>query len=157
MFFLKSIVEQKKVTSFSINKSDNFAKFNLITERLRTYFDLKKIKITMCTGNVTIPEQNKREEIIKTFHANILVGHCGVTAMFQRIRDQYYWKGLRKQVKKLIKFCQKCQERKLVRKRTRQPMRITNTPGKPLSRIQIDYCGPFDPATPKGNRFILTW
>ena len=58
-------------------------------------------------------------------------------------------------VQRFVKHCRKCQENKLVRVKTRQPMQITDTPVQPFERIQIDILRPL-PLTPRENKYILT-
>ena len=53
-----------------------------------------------------------------------------------------------------MRLCRKLQENKLVRVKTRQPLKITDTPKQPFEKVQIDIVGPL-PETPSGNKYIL--
>ena len=62
---------------------------------------------------------------------------------------------MRNDIQDYIRKCQTCQEQKLVRAKTRQPMLITDTPIGAFDKISLDTVGPL-PITPSGNRHILT-
>ena len=62
---------------------------------------------------------------------------------------------MKEDVRRAIGSCKNCQRNKLVRRKTRQPMLIADTPKKPFEKIQINLVGPL-PVTSKGNTHILT-
>lgn len=112
-------------------------------------------EITICQGNTVIPPEEARNEIITEYHDSLIGGHKGITKTYRRIRERFYWPNLKEEVTEYIKKCTECQEQKLSRIKTREPMIITDTPAEPFDKISIDTVGPL-PKTPDGNQHILT-
>ena len=54
--------------------------------------------------------QNKIEEILRENHNHKLAGHPGIKATLLRIRENWTWDGIRKDVEWYIQNCQKCQK-----------------------------------------------
>lgn len=65
------------------------------------------------------------------------------------------WPNMKRDIQDFIGNCRTCQTMKLVRKKTRQPMILTDTPGKAFDKVALDIVGPFK-ITPRGNVYILT-
>ena len=95
------------------------------------------------------------QEIIRENHDSLIGGHKGVTKIYRRIREKFFWNGLKADVTEHIRNCSGCQELKLVRVKNREPMIITDTPIEPFDKISIDTVGP-RPITANGNKHILT-
>lgn len=55
---------------------------------------------------------------------------------------------MKNEIQTSVKNCENCQRNKIIRQRTRQPMRITYTPKEQFEKIQIDIVGPL-PITPR--------
>ena len=49
------------------------------------------------------------ENILHNLHSNILTGHFGVEATYNRARTHYYWPNLYKTIAEYIKSCNTCQ------------------------------------------------
>src|SRR5271163_4470736 len=49
------------------------------------------------------------ESILHNLHSNILSGHFGVEATYNRARSRYYWPNLYKTIAEYIKLCNTCQ------------------------------------------------
>ncbi|OXU16544.1 hypothetical protein TSAR_007828 [Trichomalopsis sarcophagae] len=75
--------------------------------------------------------------------------------MYRRIRERYQWKGIKEDVHNYVRRCEKCQEQKLVRIKTREPMVITDTPSEFFHKVAIDTVGPLCKTTEE-NMHILT-
>lgn len=113
------------------------------------------LNITICTNEVTIPPETERNAIISEYHASAIGGHKGITKTFRRIRDRYYWPRMKFAVEEFIKNCRNCQLKKLVRRKVRQPMVLTDTPDTAFDKISMDIMGPLS-ATANDNSYILT-
>ena len=61
-------------------------------------------------GRVVVPQSTDlREEILKEFHSSRFVVHpCG-TKMYQDLRRQYYWSGMKRHVGNFVQRCLTCQ------------------------------------------------
>ena len=79
-----------------------------------------------------------------------------VMKTYERIRERFYWKGLKEQVQNYVKTCESCQKKKLVRIKTKLPMCITDTPNRVFEKVQIDLVGPL-PKSDNENEYMLTW
>lgn len=77
-----------------------------------------------------------------------------VNKMYWRIKQKYYWPSLKNDVQYFIQNCCSCQIRKPVRQKTRQPMTLTDTPGRAFDKLSMDIVG-LMPTSKLGNNYIL--
>lgn len=99
--------------------------------------------------------EDEQLQIIKEFHENPLGGHQGVNRTYQRISQQYHWKGMRQMIKKYVISCTTCQLSKSTNRVTKEPMVVTTTASRPFEKIFMDIVGPL-PKSHNGNIYILT-
>ena len=139
------------------NKGNNleFVSWNSVEQIILQHFKDSGIQVVICSGEIIIPPYHKRKEIIREFHESVVGGHKGVTKTYTRIRSTYYWENMKTDIHKVLSNCKTCMRNKVMRKGTRMPMVITDTPKQPFEKIQIDLVGPL-PVTPRGNQYILT-
>ena len=65
-------------------------------------------------GRVVVPQSMElREEILKDFHCSRFAVHSGGTKKYHDLRRQYYWSGMKRHVRDLIRQCLTCQQVKL--------------------------------------------
>nr|KYP54676.1 Retrovirus-related Pol polyprotein from transposon 17.6 [Cajanus cajan] len=65
-------------------------------------------------GRVMLPANtNLINQILCEFHAGKVGGHAGVSKTMARIASQFFWPGMRQQVRKFIRECQVCQQAKV--------------------------------------------
>ena len=50
-----------------------------------------------------------REEILREFHCSHFVVHPGGMKMYQDLRHEYYWIGMKKHVADFVRRCLTCQ------------------------------------------------
>ena len=61
-------------------------------------------------GQVVIPQlTDLREEILREFHCSQFDVHPGGTNMYQDLRRQYYWSGMKRHVGDFVRRCLTCQ------------------------------------------------
>ena len=66
-------------------------------------------------GKVVIrDQQDLRNKILSHFHDSPIGGHSGTELTYRRIKEQFYWKGLQREVKKWIRECTTCQRFKSI-------------------------------------------
>lgn len=98
---------------------------------------------------VPVPEQ--RTVLAKAAH--IRLGHRGARAVADALRLQFYWKGMRDDVRAVIASCSKCAvkgARPLIDKH------LHSIPPQPLfEKWTIDLIGPMEQDTVTGNKYIL--
>ena len=61
---------------------------------------------------VIVPRRDERKGIIENAH---LLGHFQADATASRVKEKYYWRGINKDVEKVIKLCKQCKEYKTER------------------------------------------
>lgn len=158
IYALKETMELLEVKKADVSKTGNGLDritWPLIEQTFRQAFGESDMKIRICTGQIQFPSVEERPKIIREYHESVVGGHKGVTKTYKRIRDDFFWDGMKQEITDFVTSCKDCQINKLVRVKTRLPMKITDTPTEPFERIQIDIVGPL-PVTERKNRYILT-
>ena len=91
------------------------------------------------------------ESILHNLHGNILTGHFGIEATYNRARSRYYWPNQYKSIAEYIKSCDTCQRQGApVPHEELHPIPV----GQPFDRVGIDIVGPLS-ITGQGNRYIV--
>ena len=81
------------------------------------------------------------------------MGHQGNNQMYSLIKQQYYWKGMTKDVKDYIQQCPACQQEKAHIQS--YPLHMMEIPDQPFDKIVMDLVTDFTKSN-KGNKHILT-
>ena len=142
---LKDVMIRENINSVSIARNgDGLDKVHWlpIEYALRSKWNENNLQIVMCTGEVIIPPENERLTIMVEAHDSIVGGHKGITKTYRRIREIYYWDGMREDISGYVQTCDECQRRKLNRTKTRMPMTITSTPSEAFEVLEMDIVGP---------------
>ncbi|KAL4332005.1 hypothetical protein GQ457_07G011040 [Hibiscus cannabinus] len=63
-------------------------------------------------NNVADALSRKNEATLMAFSRPLFGGHAGITRTFQRLAANFYWKGMRKEVRQFVTECQVCQRMK---------------------------------------------
>lgn len=114
------------------------------------------IKINIYHNNIIYPSPTEIKKILRDNHDIPIAGHLGSVRMYNRIKDMYYWKGMRKDIETYVKACKSCQENKALRKINRAPMQITSTSTAPWQRVSLDIVGPLPESGTAKLKYILT-
>jgi hypothetical protein len=61
------------------------------------------------TEPLKVIKTTELENILHNLHSNILTGHFGIEATYNRARTRYYWPNLYKTIAEYIKSCDTCQ------------------------------------------------
>ena len=162
---LKSILKALKTSMISLNeKSVSMSRYGNgfdgitwleVEDLIAEIFKDTGITIHVCTGEIKVPLESERENIIREAHNSVIGGHRGVNKTLNRIRERFCWPRMRSDIENFVKYCESCQKKKIVRVKTRQPMKITDTPKEAFDKVQMDLVGPL-PRTTDGNIYILT-
>jgi len=97
-----------------------------------------------------IEDDAHKQDIVLKAH---LVGHEGVAKTLARIKECYYWPGLKTDVEKAVKTCLRCQ----CYRPSPIPKGTSTIPTqvfRPFVRVGFDIVGPLT-STPNGNKFIF--
>lgn len=96
---------------------------------------------------------SERRQILKQCHDNKASGHLGIKKTLGRVKERFYWPGLRSDVDAYVVGCDACARRKGPNKRQRAPMEVQKS-GFPMERIALDILGEL-PLTKDGHKYIL--
>jgi hypothetical protein len=100
---------------------------------------------------VKILKEDEIDSVMFMTHNHETGAHFGVDATYNKIAERYYWKGMYKDIKRYVRYCDACQRRgQKGGKGNLHPIKV----GEPFERIGIDFVGPLE-RTKKGNRYIL--
>lgn len=100
---------------------------------------------------LVIPKE-RRERLLQEVHDNFAGGHLGVRKTLSRLKQRFYWFGMRRDVKEWCRTCDTCNAKKGPNRKGKAPLQLYQV-GSPMERVAIDIAGPF-PTTESGNRFI---
>ena len=96
-------------------------------------------------------KEDEIDTVIFMTHNHPTGGHFGKDAICRKISEQYYWKGMYKDIEEYVRKCDSCQRRgQKGGKGELNPIKV----GKPFERIGIDFVGPLE-KTRNGNKYIL--
>ena len=99
-------------------------------------------------GRVYIPNNKKiKEEILKENHNLVDVGHLGQHRMLELLKRNYWWPGLKEDIKRYVQGCFKCQQNKVQHQRKAGELHPLEIPHELWQKISIDIIGPL----PKSN------
>ncbi|XP_036148743.1 uncharacterized protein LOC118647611 [Monomorium pharaonis] len=154
---LVDVITELQLTSLSISKTNFFddLPWQYVEKRLRAHLTDIPLNLIICKNLIRTPDPQTREALITESHASACGGHKGVTKTYNRLRVNYYWNTMKRDIQKFIQRCRLCQLKKLTRVKTKQPMIITDTPGEAFDKLSLDIVGPL-PITRNGSRYILT-
>ena len=158
LWALKYAMEELKIESISVSRVGNGlnqVSWPTIEKEFRELFGQENYKITVCYGEIETPAEEDRGRIISEYHSSVTGGHKGSTKTYERIRENFYWPGMRHEIRKFVRECNDCKLNKTVRIKTKLPMQITDTPSEAFEKIEIDIVGPL-PETEQKNKYILT-
>jgi transposase InsO family protein len=99
-----------------------------------------------------IPREGRRT-VLEQYHDAKTAGHLGVRKTLSKVRQHYYWPGLKRDVRMYIAGCEHCAKRKKPTQKKRAPMQVVES-GIPMERLATDILGEL-PETEDGNRYIL--
>nr|XP_027213555.1 uncharacterized protein LOC113806594 [Penaeus vannamei] len=101
---------------------------------------------------VVLVPHTLRRDLLHELHGGITSGHLGVKRTLTRLRQRFYWVGMRRDVQEWCRTCEVCCARNGPVKKNRAPFQLYQV-GAPLERVAVDIVRPF-PVTTRGNRFI---
>ena len=94
-----------------------------------------------------------RREIMSQCHDARTAGHFYYWKTLGRIKKNFFWGGMNKDVQVYCQACSICATRKVTGKKQRAEMRRYDV-GYPMEEIAIDLAGPY-PESSSGNKYVL--
>ena len=105
-------------------------------------------------NRIVVP-QKMRDVVLKLSHDSPMAGHMGIERTWQKMRDNFWWPNMKKEVNEYVNDCDRCGWNKHYTHSTRPPMQRTDIPEYPLDKIQVDFLGPFPAASTHEYRYVL--
>ncbi|OXA42497.1 Transposon Ty3-I Gag-Pol polyprotein [Folsomia candida] len=93
--------------------------------------------------------------VLDECHDSPFSGHMGFTKTYDRIKQRYWFPGMRRQIMRYVATCSKCQFRKSPRSKPNGLFQCIKVPKNAFQRVQIDVAGPF-PASKSNKKYIIT-
>lgn len=118
-------------------------------------FHNTNIKIHIYHNGILYPTPTEIKKILYDNHNIPIAGHLGLSRMYNRIKEMYYWKGMRGDVESYVKQCKAYQENKALRRTNCVLLQIKST-STPCDRISLDVVGPLPESGPGKLKYILT-
>jgi len=89
---------------------------------------------------------------MKTAHE---LGHFGSRKTYKRIKNLFFWPGIKKDVDFFCRSCRECQCQRKITVLDRVPIQAVIRPDCAFDTISIDCAGPIDPPSGRGHNYIL--
>ena len=115
-------------------------------------FITKKGKLYKFKDNklLRVLKEDEIDSVLYMLHDHPIGGHFGMDGTYNKIKERFYWKGMKKDVEAYVKSCDQCQKRgNKGGKGLLNPIKINQI----FERVGIDFVGPL-PKTRKGNKYI---
>ena len=117
---------------------------------------------TWTPGHQGYPTRTRKQLVVPPkergkllYHQHEERGHSGFLRTFSRLREDYFWISMKKDVARHVKNCKDCAKRKSPKKTRTVPLRPIIA-SEPLEIVGIDFVGPL-PLTVGGNRYVMTF
>lgn len=144
------------VENIRLQKDDNLFKIIACYEFIKRGNEiLKYVNIIIIKPPIIVKLSEEKKRIIEMYHDNpIFGGHSGQKRLYSKIRANYKWKNMSRDVAEHVKNCEKC---KLNKSKTKilEPMKITDTPWRAFDSVSVDTIGPFR-KTDNDNVYAVT-
>ena len=97
-----------------------------------------------------------QQDLIRAHHGPPTAGHQGPEHTLSRIRQHFYWYGMRAQVELYVRQCSHCATSKKDNRKRWAHMRSYHA-GLPIERLHLDILGPFPMSTRGTAMFWSSW
>lgn len=153
---LQSLAKDRKLKNLQISRNDNIFKLCTI-EDFKTVGNrvLKNLTISIIKPPKVVVDASEKLKLMEKFHNDPLFGgHAGQKKLYAKLRNNFYWKRMTKDIAQFIQKCENCRVNKH-KVYTKEPMVITETPCKPFDLVIVDTIGPLTTSN-KGNIYAVT-
>ncbi|XP_040062301.1 uncharacterized protein LOC120837151 [Ixodes scapularis] len=97
----------------------------------------------------------KREEVLNLAHESLWGGHMGMKKTKARIKYNFFWPGMEREVSEYCKSCHGCQTRSDRRRSDRVPITPLTRPEHPFQVVNVDIIGPIETPSARGHKYAL--
>ncbi|SCZ91582.1 BZ3500_MvSof-1268-A1-R1_Chr1-2g01504 [Microbotryum saponariae] len=104
-------------------------------------------------GRILLPKTGDFRE--KAIHdAHDAAGHFGLHKMYDHLRRNFIWSGMKEACKEYVESCSVCQTMKMHGTDSAGRIHNLNVPDRPMREVGLDFVGPLIPSN--GNDTLLT-
>ncbi|KAK2380620.1 hypothetical protein QL285_068300 [Trifolium repens] len=112
----------------------------LIVRGTNRDFKVGSDNILRCQGRVCVPEaMDLRNTILGEAHKSKLSIHPGATKMYQDLRHDFWWPGMKKDVAEYVASCLTCQKAKIEHQRPAGMLQSLDIPEWKWDNISMDF------------------
>ena len=113
---------------------------------------IKRQKLIDEFNNLTqiVIQRSLLKEILPFFHEHC--GHFGMAETFDRVRERFYWPGMKKDIDEWVSSCEECCQKKSAHRKHIHSL-TTWKPSHPFWQVALDIMGPLPESS--GNKYIL--
>ena len=104
---------------------------------------------------LVVPTQ-LRFKTMEIAHETMMSGHLGIKKTSDRILSNFFWPGLKDDVRRFGLSCDICQRTLNKGSVPKIPLQKTPIIDTPFKRVAVDLVGPIHPPSSGGHRYILT-
>jgi len=122
-------------------------------KRKRYTFTDGLLRINLGEHTPVVVPNDKAQNVIWTYHDHVLANHPGWKETYRAVKQRFFWKGQKNDVRLYVKSCHICACTKPLNARADDPM-TTRIPRHPWEVISIDLMGPY-PRTSRGKQYLL--
>ena len=91
------------------------------------------------------------EPILYMIHDDPTGAHFSVRAMYEKLKERYYWPKMKEDIETYVKSCDQCQRRRKPKNKNKlNPIKVKES----FYQIGIDIVGPLNETT-EGNKYIV--
>ena len=106
------------------------------------------------TKRIVIPP-GIRKQAMEICHSAGLCGHMGIERTWQRVRNSFYWRGMKDDVAVFVRESEQCGVSKHSIPANFAPFQMTDIPNRVVEHLQLDFCGPFPVANTHPFKYAL--
>ena len=92
---------------------------------------------------------------VQSCHESTLGSHGGIQDTLDKMKDNFFFKGMSSYIANFVRSCEHCQSRKVTKRHTKEGIKAFRTPSAPFQVWEADLYGPL-PTSYRGNAYIFT-
>ena len=93
--------------------------------------------------------------VMKVAHDAPMAGHMGVRRTEDRVKQDFYWPHMNKDVRRYCRTCDVCQRTTPKGYNYRIPLGSVPIVREPFEKVGVDLVGPISPPSSRGHKYIL--
>lgn len=114
--------------------------------------------LLLCSGDSSFPKlvvpKTLIQLVLEQCHDNNTVAHPGLSRTLHRVKQNFFWYNMYKNVKNYVASCPSCIQRKGFTAPSKAPLQKIPTASRPFQKCSIDAVGPLVTSR-NGNKWLL--